>query len=162
VCVLWVRSYRRGDVVQYVAGDLGDHSYFLFSTNGRIWFSRFRGTAEGWLVVNQLSPGLTRKSWDSSAYRLIPNDWLAFDARRTYEPAGVADDLVVPHYAVALALLVAPTSAALMHRRRRRRARPGLCPACGYDLRATPGRCPECGTTASIEGVPPKKQGDPR
>lgn len=27
----------------------------------------------------------------------------------------------------------------------RRRHRPGMCPACGYDLRATPGRCPECG-----------------
>jgi hypothetical protein len=26
--------------------------------------------------------------------------------------------------------------------------RPGVCPACGYDLRATPGRCPECGTNA--------------
>ena len=35
------------------------------------------------------------------------------------------------------------------HRCRRRRL-PGLCPACGYDLRATPGRCPECGTIAPL------------
>ena len=31
-------------------------------------------------------------------------------------------------------------------RRKRRRARVGLCPRCGYDLRASTGTCPECGT----------------
>jgi hypothetical protein len=42
--------------------------------------------------------------------------------------------------------------------RGRRRARPGRCPACGYDLRATPGRCPECGV---VPAGPPARATEP-
>ena len=141
VALLWVRSYRRMDVVLYVLPpDLGNEGCYLSSRSGRIWLYHYRSAG-----VDRQPTGVSRKSWDVAAKPMyIPPE--AFYARRGRGPTGVSDQLMAPHYAVALALLVAPVSAALLHRRRRRRARPGLCPSCGYDLRATPGRCPECGT----------------
>jgi hypothetical protein len=38
-------------------------------------------------------------------------------------------------------------------RRAARRAKSGLCPVCGYDLRASPGRCPECGVAVRTPAV---------
>jgi hypothetical protein len=48
---------------------------------------------------------------------------------------------------LALPASVSALAAVLFAGRRWRatRSTPGLCPACGYDLRASPERCPECG-----------------
>ena len=57
-----------------------------------------------------------------------------------------------PYWFLAALTAVAPglwLRRTLRQKRERARARAGLCPACGYDLRATPGRCPECGATGA-------------
>jgi hypothetical protein len=53
--------------------------------------------------------------------------------------------IALPHWAPVTLASLHPLARLSGLLRRRRRARRGLCPACGYDLRATPGRCPECG-----------------
>jgi hypothetical protein len=58
--------------------------------------------------------------------------------------------LVVPLWAFAVGAALLPSWRGVRRWRRSWR-RPGVCRACGYDLRATPGRCPECG--AVPEGV---------
>ena len=72
-----------------------------------------------------------------------------------YDDARHRRALYLPHWAlvVVFALMPAVWAAGAVRRRRAgRRARAGLCPACGYDLRATPGRCPECGRGVEAEG----------
>jgi hypothetical protein len=72
-------------------------------------------------------------------------------SRTLYGSTAEAHDgrtLAFPFWAIAAACAALPAALVLRRRTARRRARLGLCPACGYDLRATPDRCPECGTIA--------------
>jgi hypothetical protein len=77
--------------------------------------------------------------------------------RHEIRPAGPTTHeqwvLIVPLWPFLLATAVPATGwlvASRRRRRRERRAKLGLCPTCGYDLRATPGRCPECGTMSAV------------
>jgi hypothetical protein len=60
-------------------------------------------------------------------------------------------EVVLPYWALAASLAIAPAAWWLRRRagRRHDRVAAGLCPECGYDLRASPDRCPECGTPAA-------------
>src|SRR3954471_20038029 len=60
-------------------------------------------------------------------------------------------NIIFPLWLPALLFAIAPIYWLLFapHRRRAKRAKLGLCPTCGYDLRASPDRCPECGRVAA-------------
>lgn len=62
--------------------------------------------------------------------------------------------IAVPLWFVFVITAVLPAVSITRGVRRWRRSRvPGLCSACGYDLRASPERCPECGAAAPQPGM---------
>ena len=72
-------------------------------------------------------------------------------------PSRTSANVWVPHWALAAVTAAAPTwrIASLLRSRAHARAKRGLCPSCGYDLRATPGRCAECGTAPTPQPTTP-------
>ena len=156
VCVLWVRSYVRGDVVSFAGGPplpAVSSEWFVRSNYGVLYFARNDSFGDG------------------RGFEPRPMRWNSHPADRGFcgpvvqrrRPCFVAGPfsvggmtwatgnhvgLTVPHGSVAAGALILPgvrLAARARRRRRGRRTAAGLCPRCGYDLRATPGRCPECG-----------------
>jgi hypothetical protein len=172
-CVMWVRSYRVMDRVQwrnaggwravYTASGHVAVDLYLSDRAGRA--DRFhgprydRGDRRGlfnWLLVMGGSRG----------DELASHEWAGFawHERRNAGRGTLHAIAYAPFWFAALVTAALPAAwAATWWRscgRGRRRERAGLCRACGYDLRGTPRpgeallvHCPECGLAANACAV---------
>jgi hypothetical protein len=171
VCVLWVHSeYRMLSVVRRVLPPGGLHRTWgaesahgtlalTFSTRGPRrsdladvfrWIRRAGDVAAEWswrsdplqepagYAPPTTTPGRGAVRWQRTTGRQY---WRDYDQRRLW----------IRYWMLAVLAGAWPTTALLVRHVHSRRARAGLCPACGYDLRATPDRCPECGTNANVK-----------
>ena len=153
ICVLWGDSYS----FQRVAVWNGVTDFDFLSNHGRIrvvrrdWFIQVNGRAvrQVYNRDGQFS-GETRRYDGEDAVGDGAGWPLGFGSGRGPFGDGIERrrQVTVPHWSLAVALAVAPAIAVYCRVRRGRRT-PGLCSACGYDLRATPRRCPECGVAAA-------------
>ena len=131
----WVRSYWRCDVVGWGGRGRGD---VVMSELGGIYHLESVRADAG---LTTTGAGVNGRLEEETG--TVRRWWLPF---RRWTWAYGSRIAVVPHWLPTLALAL---PAAWLTRRWRRRPAPGLCRACGYDLRATPERCPECGAAAA-------------
>ena len=150
VVVMWMRSYQQSEKVAFnlPVGGLG-----VYSSAGGLRITAHipgnnpYGEAEPWI------------EWHAMAGKAYPNtelnplhQWHVMKYGFGLDHGFVAWweywGIVLPHWAVVIAnLLIIGT---ILRRYRLHRSIPGICAACGYDLRATPERCPECGRDAGV------------
>jgi len=158
--ILWVRSYRTIDSVEYTSAG---GSYWAIQSFGRGWI---RGVvahnAPGPFGISLEPHAPHARIWTFFPNRIFvlggavtaggtithwftPGGQVIATTRNSYRAFAV-DDLGL------IAMMALSTLICFMLLWRQRRLVPGCCHNCGYDLRATPERCPECGA------ISPKKE----
>ena len=157
LCVLWVRSYRVGDGLQWwSAGRDGGVSYHrVTSDSGQV---AYKNTWEqGGTRPPAGAPQFRRTRWEPVREGYPPDPealvWAGFHWQKGDGVYSGPFTLVgLPYWFLAGATAVLPLYRLARRAHARRRANRGRCSSCGYDLRATADRCPECGTLLEGKG----------
>ncbi len=178
-CVLWVRSYWVGSLVEshvYWNGDGRGHraEYWGVSCSGRLCFVRshlWTDDPEAARMFAFAAQSSSRRWGERPAVRQTLQAWydgfelspVAGFAFRWDEDAAAGDlkisgvtwSVALPYWAVAALFAPLPVGwLVAAHRSRvRQRLVAGQCVRCGYDLRATPERCPDCGAMPAAGGA---------
>jgi hypothetical protein len=159
--ILWVRSYSCGDQLSASGG-------WLFGEHNGVGISSWQGRVSAAYVIQGVSvrapvieidyesvgshpPGIS-----TYVNELLRDSPILGTGVRLVSPEEPPDSmwlrfaLVAPHWLLVTLSATPPLMRlhfAYQRAARKRRARAGLCPRCGYDLRGlSGGRCPECGT----------------
>lgn len=164
ITTLWIRSYWREDLWQYqpfVAPSPHSTcpSVALVSAHGGLMLaqletsSQFKVFNDGWRHTLHLDPHYPHfddyfSTTPNTAKYFTHHGALGFEyASAEFDISGrlTATTWIAPTPLLSLLTALLPTLRFIAWRRRKSKT-PGLCSACGYDLRATPDLCPECGT----------------
>jgi hypothetical protein len=174
LCLLWIRSYSSASTVQRTsysfdtptsarrvileAASMSGHLVVERSETSINGFEETRAAARDeeamgrWSVHGQYD--FLRRYPDAAK---SPANRLGFYHMTDPGGPGTLNRYVIPTWLVAVVLFPVTAWMVLRERRsrvRENRARAGLCPQCGYDLRASAGRCPECGTPGTAAPTP--------
>jgi hypothetical protein len=157
VGALWVRSHFAEDQGAWTTSATRRLGFVSSLGRVKVWHGTILrpgaasyGPAGGWFSSDRASrelqpdvPGDAITGWNP----LGLGAWSRVHGQQRYYSRGI----LIPYW-LLLAMFALPPAWWLWRRpvRRARRARSGLCPSCGYDLRATPDRCPECGGAGSV------------
>jgi hypothetical protein len=149
--VLWVRSYRRCDLL---VQQRGAEDRFAVTSEFGIFVFEFEDRQEhaiqpAWVYFDSRLP----RRWGRPGSILGFAVFRGFNRHYLLLPPTALRGVSVPHWFVTGISGVLPALWLARHRREklaRSRSAGGLCAACGYDLRASAGRCPECG----VESLP--------
>jgi hypothetical protein len=175
-CALWARSYWIWYSIQYDgdAREDGQNHSGCDAVDGSLYASRvlfYYADPRTEAAVDERFPnaGMLRgPGWSDKSEGAVPSSRTGSLFKRLWVWSYECDDFLISPgnrysqrcYAASIrfplwnpVVAFAALPAIWLWRARRRRKRPGLCLACGYDLRASPNRCPECGTLAATKGA---------
>jgi hypothetical protein len=166
-CALWARSRSHMDIARaagLVDAALSQSRVEFYSSEGVICFTRVRcehstgpvtemmGSGFASLPVSATSRGRSRPFTGFGPQDPQPFGFGVVRSVNTDPPTGrrwTHWALSLPHWFVALLLIVLPARTLIARFATWRRQHAGRCLTCGYDIRASLERCPECGNSVT-------------